>query len=334
MDVPIARRRIFLRAAGQASALAMLGALLAGAPCVQAQEWPARQVTLIVSFPPGSGADTTARLYARRMQEITKQTFVVENRPGANSFIAAQAVARAPADGHTLFLASNSPVVTNAVLFKSLPYDPVADFAPIARAARATNAVVVPAASPLKSVADLVAAARAKPKGLSYASGSASYQIATELFTELLGVEALHVPYKGAAPALQDLAAGVVDFAVADISAVLPLVQGGRLRALAVTSDKRHAALPAVPTAIEAGARGYEYYNWTGLFAPAKTPPAVIDRLATLMQQITAEPETVAFLAKVGGESFHAGPAELRRYQLAEIEQWKRTAQRAGIQAE
>lgn len=326
----IHRRSVLI--GGCASLLATLGAL---SPLpARAQEWPARPVTFIVSFPPGSGADTTARLYARRMQEITKQTFIVENRPGANSFLAAQAVAKANPDGHTLFYASNSPVVVNAVLFKKPPYDPVADFAAVARASRATNGVVVPANSPLKTVADLVAAAKAKPKGLSYASGSASYQIATEHFTELLGVDVLHVPYKGAAPALIDVAAGVVDFAIADISAVLPLAQGGRLRVLAVTSDKRHAALPQVPTAIEAGAKGFEFYNWTGLFAPAKTPQPVIDKLAALMQQITAEAETVAFLAKVGGETFPAGPAELRRYQLAEIEQWKRTAQKAGLQPE
>lgn len=299
-----------------------------------AQEYPGKPVTFIVSFPPGSGADTTARLYARRMQEITKQTFIVENRPGANSFLAAQAVAKANPDGYTLFYASNSPVVVNAVLFKKPPYDPVADFAPVARASRGTNLIVVPAGSPHKSVADLAAAAKAKPKGLSYASGSASYQIATELFAELLGVDFLHVPYKGSAPALVDTAAAVVDFAIADISAALPLITGGRLRALAVSSDKRHAALPAVPTATEAGAKGFEFYNWTGLFAPARTPQALIDKLAALMQQITAEPETVAFLAKVGGETFPGGPQELRRYQLAEIEQWKRTAQRAGIQPE
>lgn len=296
-----------------------------------AQEYPGKPVTFVVSFPPGSGADTTARLYARRMQEITKQTVIVENRPGANSFLAAQAVARANPDGYTLFYASNSPVVVNAVLFKKPPYDPVADFAPVARTSRGTNLIVVPAGSPHKSVADLAAAAKARPKGLSYASGSASYQIATELFAELLGVEFLHVPYKGSAPALVDTAAAVVDFAIADISAALPLVTGGRLRALAVSSDQRHAALPGVPTATEAGAKGFEFYNWTGLFAPAKTPQPVIDRVAALMLQITAEPETVAFLAKVGGEPFPAGPQELRRYQLAEIEQWKRTAERAGI---
>jgi tripartite-type tricarboxylate transporter receptor subunit TctC len=320
---------------GRRAILAALAAspVLAIRPA-RAQDFPSRPVTFVVSFPPGSGADTTARLYARRMQELTKQPFIVENRPGANSFIAAQAVVRAAPDGYTLLFASNSPVVVNAVLFRKPPYDPVADFAPIARSSRATNLIVVGSASPYKSVADLAAAAKARPKALTYASGSASYQIATELFSEVLGVEFVHVPYKGAAPALIDASAGVVDLAVADITAALPMVASGKLRALAVASDRRHPALPNVPTASEAGARGFEFYNWTGLFAPAKTPQPVIDRLAALMQQITAEPETVAFLNKVGGEAFPAGPQELRRYQVSEIEQWKRTAQRAGIQPE
>ncbi|MBE7418869.1 MAG: tripartite tricarboxylate transporter substrate binding protein [Ideonella sp.] len=315
--------------------LAVVASLpLAHAGVAWAQEYPSKPVTFIVSFPPGSGADTTARLYTRRMQDLTRQTFIVENRPGANSFLAAQAVARANPDGYTLFYASNSPVAVNAVLFKKPPYDPVADFAPVARASRATNLVVVSASSPYKTVAELLAAAKKQPKALSYASGSASYQIATELFAEMAGVELLHVPYKGAAPALVDTAAGVVQFAIADISAALPLIHGHRLRALAVTSDKRHTALPEVPTAAEAGVKGYEFYNWTGLFAPAKTPPAVIDKLAKLMQQITAEPETAAFLTKLGGEIYPGGPQKFRRYQLAEIEQWRRAAKRAGIEPE
>lgn len=303
-------------------------------PMAWAQDYPTKPVKFIVSFPPGSGADTTARHYARRLQEITKQPFIVENRPGANSFIAAQAVAKADPDGYTLFYASNSPVVVNAVLFKNLPYSPVNDFAAVARTSRATNLLLVPQASPYKTLTDLIDAAKKTPKKINYASGSASYQIATEEFAEIMGMDVTHVPYKGAAPAIQDTAAGVVDFTIADISAGLSLVQGGKLRALAVTSDRRHAALPSVPTAIESGAKGFEFYNWTGVFAPAKTPPAVLERLTQLIQQITAEPETQAFLAKLGGETFAGDAKELRGYQLAQIEQWKRVAQRAGIQPE
>lgn len=243
-------------------------------------------------------------------------------------------MATAAADGSTLFFASNSPVVVNAVLFRSLPYSPVHDFAPVARTSRATNLLLVPQASPFRTVADLVEAERKAPGKLNYASGAASYQIATEEFAEIVGAQFTHVPYKGSAPAIQDTAAGVVDFSIADLTAGLPLVQGGRLRALAVTSDRRHAALPDVPTATESGARGFEFYNWTGVFAPARTPQPILDRLAQLVLQITAEPEAQAFIAKVGGETFAGDAAQLRRYQLAQIEQWKRIAQRAGIQPE
>jgi len=315
---------------GMIAALALT--CLGSAPMAWADDYPSKPVRLIVSFPPGSGADSTARFYATRLKEITKQTFIVENRPGANSFIAAQAVATAVPDGYTLFFASNGPVVVNAVLFKSLPYDPVKDFVAVARTARATNLLVVPAASPYKTLADLVAAAKKAPKKLNYASGSSSYQIATEEFAELAGADFNHVPYKGAAPAVQDTIAGVTDFAITDITASLALVKGGRLRALAVSSDRRHDALPDVPTVIESGIQGFEFYNWTGMFAPAKTPRAVIDKLSQLVQQITAERETIAFFSKLGGETFAAGPEEFGRYQIAQIEQWKRVAQRAGIQ--
>lgn len=314
--------------------LALAGTGLLAATAAQAADWPTRPVTCVVSFPPGSGADTMARFYARRLQELTKQTFVVENRPGANSFLAAQAVARAEPDGYTIFFSSSSPMTTNVVLFKSVPYDPLTDFSPVARTARGTNGIVVAANSPITSIAELVASGKKKPNALSYASGSSIYRIATEWFSQITGIEALHVPYKGAAPALMDVAGGQADFAIADISAVLPLARGGRLRVLAVSADRRHPALPDVPTAIEAGVPGFEYYNWTALYAPAKTPPAVVDQLAALVKRISEESETAAFLAKIGGESFFGGPQELRRYQVAETEQWKRTAARAGIQPE
>jgi tripartite-type tricarboxylate transporter receptor subunit TctC len=314
--------------------LALAGAGLLSVNAAQSAQWPTKPVTCVVSFPPGSGADTMARFYARRLQEVTKQTFVVENRPGANSFLAAQAVARAEADGYTLFFSSGSPMTTNVVLFKNVPYDPVKDFSPVARTARATNGIVVAANSPIKSIAELVAAGKKAPKALSYASGSSVYRIATEWFSQTVGIEALHVPYKGAAPALLDVASGQADFAIADISAVLPLARGGKLRVLAVSADQRHPALPDVPTAIEAGVPGFEYYNWTGLYAPAKTPTVVVDQLAALVKRIADEPETLAFLARIGGNSFFAGPQELLSYQIAETERWKKTAARAGIQPE
>lgn len=288
---------------------------------------------LAAGLSPGSGADTTARIVARRMQEITKQSVVVDNRPGGESFLAAQAVMRAVPDGHTLYYAANN-IAMHPALFKKLPYDPVADFAPVARTARGINAIVVPTSSPYKTLADLAAAAKKQPKELTYGSGGSGFRLYVEQLAERLGVKFQDVGYKGAGPALMDTAGGIVTFSIGDVSAVLPLIHAGKLRALVVSSDKRHALLPDVPSAAEAGVPGYEVYSWTGVFAPARTPQPAIDKLAAVIQQVIADPETVASLGKLGVEAFPAGPQELRRYQVAEIERWKRTAERAGLQPE
>lgn len=189
-----------------ALALLSVAALAQGGSARAASDYPAHPVKIIVSLPPGSGADTTARFLSKHLAERFKQPFVVENRPGGNSFIAAQAVATAPPDGYTLFVASNSPMTTNAAVFKNLPYDAVKDFAPVAPIARFPMALVVPANSPYRSVADLVAAVRAAPGQLNFASGTATYQVVLELFHEQNGIKATHVPYKGTSAALADVA--------------------------------------------------------------------------------------------------------------------------------
>ncbi|WP_342132376.1 Bug family tripartite tricarboxylate transporter substrate binding protein [Hydrogenophaga sp. OTU3427] len=294
-------------------------------------DYPARAVTLIIPFPPGSGADTTARLYARRLQELTKQSIVVDNRPGGETFIAAQAVTRANPDGYTLYFAANN-IAMQPALFKKLPYDPIADFVPVARMARGINAIVVPTTSPYKTLAELAEAAKKKPRLLTYGAGGSGFRLYVEQLSEQLGVQFQDIPYKGAGPALVDTAGGVVNFSIADVSAVLPLIHAGKLRALVVSSERRHTLLPDVPSAAEAGVPGYEVYSWTALLAPAKTPQSIVEKLAALMQQINAEPETVAALGKLGIEIFPAGPQELRRYQLSETERWKRVAERAGVE--
>ena len=307
--------------------------LLGGGQAARAEQWPLKPVTFVVPFTPGNGTDIVARYFARRLQELTKQNFLVDNRAGANGLIGAQAVLRAPADGYTLFFASGSSMATNVALYKTLPYDPVADFVPIAGAMRGSTLVVVPANSPFKTLADLIAAAKAKPKGLSYGSASSAYNIGTEYFASVLGgLELLHVPYKGTAQVLSDTASGVIDLSFASVAAGLPLVKSGQLRALAITSDRRLAALPDVPTAIEGGAKDYEFYAWAALYAPAKTPQPVVDRLVELMAKVSAEPETAQFMLDAGNETFPFGPQEMRRYHLSEIELWKRMAQRAGVQ--
>lgn len=323
----ISRRPLLLLAAASGA--------VSGARMARAQQWPARPVTFVVAFVPGTGTDMAARYYATRFQELTNQSFIVENRAGANGFIGAQAVLKAPPDGYTLFFASGSSMATNVALFKNMPYDPVADFAPIGGALRSASLIVVPANSPFKSVADLVAAAKAKPRSLSYGSSSSAYQIATEYFAEVVGgIEMLNIPYKGTTQAINDTMSGTIDLSFASVIATAPLVKSGKLRALAVTSDRRNAQLPDVPTAHEAGAKGFEFYAWTALFAPVRTPRAITDKLADLMARINAEPATEKFFKDTVSEAFPVGPQELRKHQLEEIELWKRTAQRAGVQPE
>ncbi|MDR6600713.1 tripartite-type tricarboxylate transporter receptor subunit TctC [Achromobacter deleyi] len=312
--------------------LALAGVAWLALPAASAQAaYPDKPIRLIVSFPPGSGTDSNARYVAKKMEEKLGVAVTVENRPGGNSFIAAQAVAVAPPDGYTLLLASNSPVATNAAMFKHLPYDPVNDFAPVARLGYGAMALVVKADAPYKTVADLVNAARQRPGELNFGSGSASYQIATELFLAMGGIKANHVPYRGAAPALTDLAGGQVDFVFADYGAVIPFVQSGRMRLLAVTGDTRLKSAPDTPTLQESGFPGYYMVNWTAAFAPARTPAAVIDKLAGVLLDIYRTADAAEFLARTNWEVFPVGPKELGVFQRDEIRKWDEAAQRAGI---
>jgi tripartite-type tricarboxylate transporter receptor subunit TctC len=285
--------------------------------------YPDKPIRLIVSFPPGSGTDSNARYVAKKMEEKLGVAVTVENRPGGNSFIAAQAVATAAPDGYTLLLASNSPVATNAAMFKRLPYDPVKDFAPVARLGYGAMALAVQADSPYRTVADLVDAARKRPGELNFGSGSASYQIATELFLSMGGIKANHVPYRGAAPALTDLAGGQVDFVFADYGAVIPFVQSGRMRLLAVTGDARLKSAPDTPS--------YYMVNWTAAFAPARTPQPVIDTLSDTLLSIYGTQDAAEFLARTNWEVFPVGPKALGEFQRDEIRKWDQAAQRAGI---
>ncbi|VEF39837.1 Bug family tripartite tricarboxylate transporter substrate binding protein [Bordetella bronchiseptica] len=317
-----------------ALALLSVAALAQGGSARAASDYPAHPVKIIVSLPPGSGADTTARFLSKHLAERFKQPFVVENRPGGNSFIAAQAVATAPPDGYTLFVASNSPMTTNAAVFKNLPYDAVKDFAPVAPIARFPMALVVPANSPYRSVADLVAAARAAPGQLNFASGTATYQVVLELFHEQNGIKATHVPYKGTSAALADVAGGVVQYSVADVSAALPLIRGGKLRPLAVTSTRRIKDLPDVPTMQESGNKGFEAYAWTAAFFPAKVDPAIVARVSDAVQALVRSQEGKAFMEQLGGEPFVGGPNTLAAFQRDELASMRRIAKLANIQQE
>ncbi len=308
----------------------------AGAACmaisgIAAAAYPDKPIRMIVSFPPGSGTDTTARYAARKLEEKIGVPVVVDNRPGGNSFIAVEAVVNAAPDGYTLLLASNSPVATNVVMFNELPYDPLKDLAPIAKLAYGPMGLAVKADSPFNTVEDLVDAAKKNPNDLNYGGGSASYRIATEQFLSMEGIKAEYIPYKGAAPALTDLAGGHVDFVFADLGAALPFVQGKTMRLLAVTGDKRVPAVPDVPTLKETGLDNYYMINWTAAFAPAGTPQPIIDTLARHLVDIYQEKEAQDFLDRTSWFAFPDGPAALRKFQLSEIKRWGDAAEVAKI---
>lgn len=320
----------------RSGALLALTATLAstGAFAAPADEWPNKPVKVIVSLPPGSGADTIARYVAKELQQRFNQPFVVENKPGANSFIAAQFVAKAPADGYTLFWASNSPMTTNMVAFKQLPYDPLTDFTPVALGARFPMAFVVPGNSPLRSMADLTAHLRTAGSKANYGSGTATYRLAIEQYQLQMGATATHVPYKGTSAAVMGLAGGDVDFSLAEVSAVTPLIRGGKLRALAVTGKTRQKDHPEVPTMTEAGVAGYEFYAWVGGFFPSKVDPAIVEKAATAIQQTLSSQAGRDYVLSLGGIPAVAGPRELREFQEKELTQLRAIAHKVKMEQE
>ena len=333
----VQRRRSLLAGAAigvTGGAAGLVGSLAACDAFAQAADFPSRPLKFLVPFPPGSGTDTGARYFGKKISEITGQPVVVENRPGANGFIAVQAVLNAPPDGYTLFVGSNSTLATNAALFKKLPYDPVADFTPLSMLSRAPVMLIVPPNSPFKSIAELVDAARKQPGKLNYASGSAGYQLMSEMFNETAKVEILAVPYKGASEAIGAVASGNADFAVVDITGAIELARSGRVRALAIASEKRSTEMPNIPTAIEAGLPGYTAFTWVAAMAPAKTPKAITDRLSELFVKVLALPETRDYFARLNADLMPGGPAAMRTFQLAEIERWKRIAKNAKVEQE
>ena len=324
------RRATLNRLAG--CCLLALATLSAGPALAQAQDFPAKPIKFVVPFPPGSGTDTSARYFGRKLSELTGQPVVVENKPGANGFIAVKAVLAAPADGYTVFVGSNSTLAVNVALFKLLPYDPVADFAPLTMMMRSPALLVVPAGSPYKSLTELVSAARAQPDKLDYGAGSAGYQLMAELFNDAAKVQTHHVPFKGAGEAVTAVVSNTVHMAFAEMTSAQELVKGGKLRALAVASDRRVGAMPSVPTASEAGLPGFTAYTWVAATVSSKTPKPITDKLAELLTRIETLPETREFYEKIGAEVMHGGPAEMRSFQNSEIGLWKRIATKAKVE--
>lgn len=312
-----------------------LAALLVAAPTLSplahAQDFPSRPIKFVVPFGAGSGTDIAARHYAKHLQDMTGQAVVVENRPGGNGFIAVRQVLSAPADGYTVFIGSNSTLAVNAALFKELPYDPIADLAPLSIMMRSPALLLVPGNSEYRTLKDLIGAARANPGKLNYGSGSAGYQLMAELFNETAGVSTFHVPFSGGNETITAVASNTVQLTFVEIMSAQELVKSGKIRALAVASETRRPTLPDVPTAQEAGLPGFMAYTWVAAMVSSKTPKAEADRLAALFSKIADMPETRAFYENQGAEVGQSGAQPLRDFQRRDIEQWKRVAAQAKI---
>ncbi|MGD9774364.1 Bug family tripartite tricarboxylate transporter substrate binding protein [Diaphorobacter sp.] len=322
------QRRTALRALAGASLLALGTAL---APAVQAQAFPSKTIKFVVPFGPGSGTDTSARYFARKLQDLTGQSVVVENKPGANGFIAVKQVLTAPADGYTIFIGSNSTLAVNAALFKELPYDPVKDLAPLTMMMRAPAMLAVNPQASYEDLKGLLAYAKAHPGKVNFGAGSAGYQLMGELLNDAAKINTVHVPFKGAGETMTALAGGTVDYAFAEVTAVQELAKGGRVKVLAVAADKRVATSPDVPTAAEAGLPGFEAYTWVGAMVSAKTPAAETAKLAELFTSISKMDETRAFYERLGATPMTGGPAQMHDFQKSEIALWKRIVQQAKV---
>ncbi|MDH0739751.1 Bug family tripartite tricarboxylate transporter substrate binding protein [Achromobacter sp. AGC78] len=307
--------------------------LLGGASAALADSYPDRPVKWVVPFPPGGAMDSIARTLSESMSKQLNTSFIVENRAGAGGNIGAASVARSKPDGYTILIVANGMAV-NPALYADLNYDPIKDFAPISLLAVVPNVLVTnPQRTGATSVADVIAKAKAQPNHYTYASAGVgtSIHLAGELFVSMTGVEMLHVPYKGSGPAVADLLGGQVDYMFDSITSAKPHIATGKLRALGVTTAKRSAALPDVPTMQEAGVAGYELMPWFAAFAPAGTPPEVVAKLNEAMRVALAEPKVRATLDSIGAESIGGSPDALRDHLAKETAQWKTLVKERNI---
>ena len=311
--------------------LTMATAALLAVPAA-AQDYPAKPITVVVPFGPGSGTDQMARLYAKALGDQVKVPIVVENKGGANGFIAAQYVAKAAPDGYTLMMTTNTTHAANEHLFKKLPYDPVKDFAPIGLLSTGQMLLLVKPDSPYTSVADLLAAAKKDSGKLDFGSGSSSSQVAGYALQQMAHVDMLNVPYKSNPQAITDLIGGRFSFMFADTPTALPQVQGGKLRALATSGAHRVAALPDVPTVAEAGVKGYDVSYWFAVYAPAGTPPAIVSKLNQMFNKASATSEVKAYMNQTSGTLTSSTPEGLAKFQAAESKKWGEVIRAAGIE--
>ena len=297
-----------------------------------AQGYPTRTITLVVGFPPGGPSDVMSRIVGRKLEEILGQPLVILNRPGAGGNLAGEHVAQSTPDGYTLLMGNNSILATNAVLYKRLGFDPVKDFKPISLVGAQANILVVNPKVPARTMAELIALAQARPGKLNYASSGhgAAAHLAGELFKTQAKVDMVHVPYKGGAPALQDVVSGQVELMFATAASVIGHIQAKTVIPLAVTTPKRTALLPDLPTVAEQGLPGFDATTWHGLVAPSATPAAIIDALHKATAKTLADPAVVKSLTELGVDITPSTPEQFERYIAAEIPKWTAVVKASG----
>ena len=314
--------------------LGLLGASALAQTSAQTPAFPTRALKIVVPTSPGSGSDTTARFFGEQLAAALGQPVLIDNRPGANGTLAAMAVKQAPADGYTLFLATNTHMAVNPVVVKDLPYDAVKDFKPLTGLARGMMLFIVPASSKVGSIAELVSTAKASKQQLNVGSYTAGFHLSAVWFGSVTGTRHVNVPYKGAPEVFNALLGDQLDWSVSDVIAAMPQVTGGRLKGLAVSGALRHPDYPAIPTVKESGYPDYVNYTWTSLYIRAETPDAVSTQLAEALQKILTSASAKAFIAKIGSDPMPLAPPAMRAFQASETERFRRIADAAGIKPE
>ena len=325
------RRRDLIALVGGAFAMWIATCPLAAAA---AEAYPSRPITIIVPFGAGSGTDIVTRIIAQPLGIALNQNIVVDNRQGANGAIAATYVAKAPPDGYTLLMSTNSPHSANPFLLKNIAYDPVKDFAPVTRIGSFTLMLVVNPAVPVKTISELIAYAKSHPGRLAYGSGNTSGILAGETLKHWAGIDILQVPYKSVPPALNDVIAARVSMTFSDLTPGLPHVKAGTLRALGITRLRRSALLPDLPTFDESGLKDFEVESWAGLFAPAGTPAEIITRLNAETRKIVENPQIKAQIGQIGFEVFGSTPEELGEFVKNQLVKTSQMVKDAGIEPE
>jgi len=309
-------------------------AALAASPAFAQGTFPDKPLRMIIPFGAGSGVDANGRFFAEQLGGVLGQAVVVENKPGADGVIGMMAVKTAPADGYTLLLASNSSMTVNPLTIKDLPYDPLKDFKPISGLTRGMTVFIAPPDSKINNLADLVAAMKKSPAPMNVGTYSSGYRLAIEWFADLAGVKFTNVPYKGASAMFTDVIGGRLDWAVTDLVGAAELIRTGKVKPIAVSGDVRYPEFPNIPTIKESGYPAYVNYTWSSLSVRADTPPDVTAKLADALQKVFKQQATADFTKRAKVEMMAFTPAEMDKFQRAEIERLKKTADAAGIKPE